>query len=447
MEQNARENWGSRLGFILAAAGSAIGLGNIWRFSYTTGEHGGAAFLFIYLIAILLIGYPLMATEIAIGRKTQKNPIGALSTLAPNTPWWFVGALGVFAGIIILSFYSVISGWALAYTFKSLVGFVPNTNFEVMFDNHITSVWEPILWHAIFMGFTLAIIAGGVVKGIQRWAKILMPLLFILLIALVIRGITLPNAWEGIEYLFRPDFTAVTGTTVLAAIGQAFFTLSLGMGTLVTYGSYLKRDENIINSTGWIIGLDTFVAILAGIAIFPAVFSLGFSPDSGPGLAFITLPAVFASMTGGQIFGFLFFLLLSVAALTSAISLLEVVVAWLIDEKGWTRNKASLLMGIFIFLVGIPTTLGNSLWQSITILNMSILDFYDFISGNIILPLGGMLFSIFSGYIWGAVNTRNEINNPKGWFDFGAWYEILIKYIIPISIFIVMVVGLIDSFK
>ncbi len=442
----SREQWGSKIGFILAAAGSAIGLGNIWRFSYVAGNEGGAAFVFIYLAAILLIGYPLMVTEIAIGRKTQKNPIGAFKVLAPNTPWWLVGGLGVLAGFIILSFYSVISGWALAYTAKSIGGFLPGSDFEGMFITHITGVWEPIIWHAIFMALTLGIIASGVVEGIQRWAKILMPFLFVILLVLVFRGLTLEGASAGIAFYLTPDFSKVTASTILAAVGQSFFTLSLGMGALITYGSYLSQKENISDSAGWVVGLDTLVAILAGFAIFPAVFAMGFAPDAGPGLAFITLPAVFAAMPLGNIFGFLFFLLLTVAALTSAISMLEVVVSWLIDEKGWSRVRASIIIGIVIFFVGVPSSLGNSVLSHITIMEMSILDLYDFITSDIMLPLGGLLMCIFVGYVWQADRVVAEANDPKGAINIGNWYGVLIRYVIPVAIVVVMAAGIYNRF-
>lgn len=444
--KSTREQWGSKLGFILAAAGSAIDLGNIWRFSYVAGNEGGAAFVLIYLIAIAFIGYPLLVTEIAIGRKTQKSQIGAFKMLAPNSLWWLVGGLGVIVGVIILSFYSVISGWALAYTAKSVTGFTLGTDFEMLFLNHISNVWSPIMWHALFMTLTLTIIAAGVVEGIQKWAKILMPCLLIILLILVVRGLTLPGASEGIYFYLYPDFQAVSHGTFLSAIGQAFFTLSIGMGALITYGSYLNEKENISDSAAWILGLDTFVAILAGFAIFPTVFAMGFAPDAGAGLAFITLPAVFASMPAGNIFGFLFFMLLSVAALTSAICMLEVVVAWLIDEKGWHRTKAAVITGMIIFLIGIPVSLDSSVLSHINFYGMGILDIYDFIVSDILMPLGGMFICIFAGYVWQSKNVINEVNSPPGKIILGNWYGFLIKYVIPFAIGLVMVIGLIDKF-
>ncbi len=440
----AREKWTSKVGFVLAAAGSAVGLGNIWRFSYVTGTNGGAAFVIIYLVAIVLIGYPMMVTEVAIGRKSEKNPVGAFKALAPNTPWWLVGALGVFSGFVILSFYSVVAGWSVAYIFKAIAGFIPDTDFAGVFVEHITSTGAPIIWHAIFMVLTAGIIAAGVVKGIQRWVKILMPVLFILLIILVLRALTLPGAGEGIAFYLAPRFGDVTAGTLLAAIGQAFFTLSLGMGAMITYGSYLSNQENIADNGGWVVGLDTAIAIVAGFAIFPAVFAFGFDPAAGPGLVFITLPAVFAEMPAGSLFGFIFFVLLSVAALTSAISLLEVVVAWLVDEKDWPRVKAAVSMGIVIFVIGLPTTLGFGVWGDVRIIGMEILDFYDFLASELALPIGGALTAIFAGHVWKARTVVDETNSPPGAIKIGNWYGVLIKYVIPIAVFLVLLFTLID---
>ncbi len=450
---NKREQWGSRVGFILAAAGSAIGLGNIWRFPYVTGTNGGAAFVIIYLLAIVLIGYPLMVAEISLGRKTQKNPIGAFLALAPGTPWWFVGALGVFAGFLILSFYSVVAGWAVAYIFKALGGFAPDT--QALFYSTIgvdlgegADYLTPILWHGLFMVLTVAIIAAGVVKGIQRWVKILMPLLFILLLILVLRSVTLPGAGAGVSYYLKPDFSAITGRTFLAAVAQSFFTLSLGMGAMITYGSYLNKGENIGDNAAWVVGLDTIVAFLAGFAVFPAVFALGLEPGQGPGLTFVTLPAVFAEMPAGSFFGVLFFLLLTIAALTSAISLLEVVVAWLVDEKGWSRVKASLLMGFLIFLVGIPASLGYNLLSGVGAFRQAdLLDTYDWLANSVVLPLGGFLTAIFAGYVWKAGEAQAYANEPKGKIILGRWYGFLLKYAVPAAIILVLFFGLYDTFK
>ena len=451
MDENSkgREHWATRAGFVLAAAGSAIGLGNIWRFPYMTGEHGGAAFIVIYLIAILLLGYPLIVNEIILGRASQRDPVGAFRALAPNSPWWLVGGLVVFTGFIILSYYAVVAGWSLAYVYKVVIATQsPGIDHASVFTHHITSVWEPIAWQALFMALTVGIIAAGVVKGIQRWVTILMPILFVLLIILIIRSVTLPGAGAGLAYYLKPDFSEVTGRTLLGAISQAFFSLSLGMGALITYGSYLNSKDEIPGNAAYVVGLDTLVALLAGLALFPAIFALGFEPGAGPGLVFITLPAVFAQMPLGGIFGVLFFFLLGIAALTSAISLLEVVTAWLIDEKGWRRRNAAIFMGLLIFIVGLPATLGYSVFKdfSFPALGTDLLDTYDWFANSILLPLGGILSAIFAGYIWGIKNAVHEANKGGAFFRLGRGWAFLIRYIVPVLIVIIMAVGIYDSF-
>ncbi len=442
-----RENWTSKLGFILAASGSAIGLGNIWRFPYITGTNGGAIFLLIYLAVIFLIGYPIIVSEMTIGKKTQKNPIGAFKSLAPNSPWWLVGGLGVLTGFIILSYYSVVAGWAMSYVFKSFNSFTAGTNFTNLFTNHISSTTIPIIWHALFMFLTIIVISAGVVKGIQKVVKVLMPLLLFIIAILIIRSLTLHGASEGLAFYLKPDFSKITIETFIAAISQSFFTLSLGMGCMITYGSYLSNKENINDSAAYVIGFDTLFALLAGLAIFPAVFALGFDPGAGPGLTFITLPAVFAEMPLGQIFGALFFILITIAALTSSISLLEVVVAYMVDEKNWNRKKAAQIMGVLIFLAGIPTILGYSKLSGFSFLGMDVLDTYDWLTNSIFLPVGGLLTSIFVGYVWKAKNAAKEANKVKGRIKMGKWYGFLIRYIVPVAIFIILALNIWNTFK
>lgn len=444
-----REHWASRAGFILAAAGSAIGLGNIWRFPYMTGENGGAAFIVIYLLAVFLLGYPLMVNETVLGRVSQRDPVGAFKALAPGSPWWLVGALGVFTGFIILSYYIVVAGWAMAYIYKVVIAVcTPGINHEAVFKSHITGVWEPIIWAAVFMILTIGIIAAGVVDGIQRWSLILMPVLFVIMVILIIRSVTLPGASEGLVYYLKPDFSEVSGRTFLAALAQAFFSLSLGMGVFITYGSYLKDHDEIPISTAWVVSLDTMVALMAGFAIFPAVFALGFQPGAGPGLVFITLPAVFAQMPLGMFFGILFFILLAIAALTSSISLLEVVTAWLIDEKGWPRKKAAALMGLIMFIVGLPAALGYNVLSGVSfpILGTDILDTYDWFANSVFLPLGGFFAAIFTGYIWGTNKAINEANKGKTSLSIGTLWRFLIRYIVPLLIAGIMMMGMYDSF-
>ena len=444
-----RAQWTSRVGFILAAAGSAVGLGNIWRFSYAAGTEGGGAFILIYLAAAVFIGYPLLVSEISIGRATRKNPIGAFRTLAPNAPWWLVGAIGVLTAFVILSYYSVVAGWTFAYTFESLRGlYQPSVDHAEHFTRHISDPVAPILWHAAFMAITIGVIAMGVVKGIQRVVQVLMPLLFLLAIVIMIRSITLPGAGEGIAFILTPDFSEVTPLTVLHAVAQAFFTISLGMGAMITYGSYLRKKDPIPSSAGTIIGLDTFVAIIAGFAIFPAVFAFGFDPAAGPGLAFITLPGVFTEMPLGAVFGFLFFLLLTIAALTSSISLLEVVVAWLKDEHKWKRTKAAVVVGSAMFTIGVLPSLGYSVLSHVQAFEMNILDLYDWFATSILLPLGGLLTIIFAGYVWGARKLSEEANEGTGKLRFGPGkgFMFLVKVVVPLAVLAVLIAGLYEKF-
>ncbi|MFP4370652.1 MAG: sodium-dependent transporter [Halanaerobium sp.] len=431
-----RENWTSRLGFILAASGSAIGLGNIWRFPFITGTNGGAIFILIYLAAILFIGYPILVSEMSLGRITQKNPIGAFKKMAPDTAWPLVGALGVLSGFVILSYYSVIAGWGISYIFKSLT-FTAESNFPQIFEAHISSLTEPILWHGIFMFLTIAVIGAGVVNGIQKLVKFLMPILFGIIFLLIIRSVTLDGAAAGLNFYLKPDFSAINFQTFADAISQAFFTLSLGMGAMITYGSYLSKKESINESAAYVLIFDTAVALLAGFAIFPAVFAFGLDPASGPGLTFITLPAVFTQMPFGTFFSLIFFLLLTIAALTSSISMLEVVVAFLIDEYDWKRKKASYLMGFVIFLVGIPPLLGYSSFSNFSFLGMDLLDTYDWFSNSIFLPTGGILTSIFVGHIWGSKNAVEEANKNSR-FKIGNTYSLFLKYIVPAAVLFIM---------
>jgi len=440
MEIKGRGNWGTQFGFIAAAAGSAVGLGNIWKFPYITGRYGGAAFVLVYLAIILLIGIPLMNSELLVGRKSQKNAVGAFKVLAPGSPWWIVGVMGVLAGFIILSYYSVIAGWAVAFIFKSGAYMAAGADHANIFVGSITNSVAPLIWHAIFMLMCIGIVAAGIEKGIEKYSKILMPLLVLIMLVLIIRSVTLPGSGAGLSFYLKPDFSKLSAEGFLAALGQAFFSLSLGMGCMITYGSYLKKDQDIPVNSYWIAGADTAIALLAGLAIFPAVFAFGLEPGAGPGLTFITVPAVFASMGPvGHFFGILFFFLLTIAALTSAISLLEVVSAYFIDEAKWNRKKAVWIMGIIIFLLGIPSSLGIGIWSNVKILGgRDILDSLDFIASNILLPLGGFLLCIFIGWFWGTNKAIEEGNiGAKGAITLGGGYRFLIKYVAPVAIFIV----------
>ncbi len=438
MNETERGQWQTRMGFIAAAAGSAIGLGNIWRFPYITGRFGGGAFVLIYILLLIFVGYPVMNSELLLGRKTNRNPVGAFNTLAPGSPWVLVGYMGVLAGFIILSYYSVVAGWALSYVFKSGAYMAAGAEHANIFIRSITSTAGGIFWHTVFMILCIAIVAGGIQNGIERWSKILMPVLLILLLILIIRSVTLPGAGAGLAFYLRPDFSKFSGAGFLAALGQVFFTLSLGMGCMITYGSYLKKDEDIPLNAKYVVGADTLIALLAGFVIFPAVFAFGLEPAAGPGLTFITIPAVFAKMgVAGHLFGIIFFALLTIAALTSAISLLEVVAAYFIDEIKWDRKKATIGMGIAIWLLGILPSLGYSTLSNVTLIKgMDILDSFDFVANNMLLPLGGLLTALFIGWYWGTDKALEEVNRGAA-TKIGSSYTFLIKYVVPIAIFIV----------
>jgi len=448
MENNVRGNWGTRIGFIAAAAGSAVGLGNIWKFPYITGQYGGAAFVIVYLLFVILVCIPVMSSELLIGRLTGKNPVGAFKQLVPKSSWWLVGAMGILAGFIILSFYSVIGGWAVSYIFKSAAYMASGGEKAAdVFVGFITSPVAPLVWHGIFMAICIGIVMAGVEKGIEKYSKILMPALVVLMFILIIRSITLPGSAEGLSFYLKPDFSKLSAAAILAALGQAFFSLSLGMGCMITYGSYLKKDTNIPTDAYWISGADTAIAFLAGLMIFPAVFAFGLEPGAGPGLTFITVPAVFASMgTVGHLFGIIFFVLLTFAAVTSAISLLEVVCAYFIDEAKWDRKKATVIMGIIIFLLGVPCSLGLGVWSNIKIIGgRDILDSLDFVASNIFLPLGGFLMLVFIGWFWGtdkAIKAGNE--GAKSGITLGSGYSFLVKYVAPIAVGAVFIMKILE---
>lgn len=444
-ETKQRDQWGSKIGFILAAAGSAVGLGNIWKFPYLAGSNGGGAFVFVYFAILIVVGFTLMMAELTIGRHTQLSPVGAYRKI--KAKWAWVGAIGVIAGFLILSFYSVIGGWVINYIVKALTGgfhVADSSQFATIFTSFITSPIEPIIYQAIFMVLTVGIVIGGISGGIEKYSKILMPGLFIMLIVVVLRSLTLPNAMEGVKFFLVPDFSEITPSVILSALGQVFFSLSLGMGAMITYGSYLSKEENLVTSSFQIPLLDTAVALLAGLAILPAVFSFGFSPEQGPGLLFITLPAVFDAMPLGTIFGFLFFVLVLFAAVTSSISLLEVSVSYVVDELNWDRKKASLLLGLIIFILGVPSSLGLGVWDHISLVKgKDILDSVSFVAENIFLPLGGMLLCIFIGWVWGLDNAYKEVTN-EGKIKFGLMHVwgFLVKYVAPIAILIVFIQGI-----
>jgi len=440
-----REQWKSRFGFIMAAAGSAVGLGNLWKFPYLAGKNGGGAFVLAYILIVIFIGFSLTMGEMLIGRATQLNAMGAYRKLNKKLTW--VGALGVLTAFIILSFYCIVGGWVINYMIKTLTGALSISDTEAlgnMFGELVSNPVEPIIYGAIFMLITLVIVLGGIGEGIEKASKFMMPALFVMIIVLAIRSLTLPGASEGLKFFLYPDFSEFTVDGLLAALGQVFFSLSLGMGIMITYGSYLSKDSNLPQASIYITFLDTLVALLAGLAILPAVFAFGFEPAQGPGLMFVTLPAVFSQMPAGVFFGFIFFALVLLAALTSSISLLEVCVTYVVDEWKWDRKKATWILALIIFLVGIPASLSNGPWAHIAIFKgMGFFDTYDYITSYIFLPIGGLMSCILIGWLWGTKNALDEITNQgRIQFAFGNVWSFLIKYVAPIAIAVIFITSI-----
>lgn len=441
----ARDSFKSRLGILAAAAGSAIGLGNIWRFPYIAGKNGGGAFLIVYLICIAIIGIPIMVSEFLIGRSTKKNAIGAFKELAPKTPWSVIGWMGLICAVVILSFYGVVAGWCMQYVFKAITNSFAGQSVDgiaSMFSGFISSTWLPLFWQLLFMGLTGFIVAAGIKNGIEKYSKILMPLMFLLIIILDIRALTLDGAAEGLSFLFKPNFAELKISGVFLALGHAFFSLSLGMGTMLTYGSYIGDGENLRSTAINVSIADTLVALFAGIAIFPAVFTYGIKPDVGAGLAFVSLPLVFEQMPLGNIFGMLFFALLGVAALTSSISILEVIVAYFTEEYNLSRAKTTIFSTIFVSAVGVICSLSNGILKPYKFFSMTFMDLMDYLSANILLPLGGLLISLFVGYylnkkiIKQQLTNNGELNKP-----FYFLFMFLVKILAPIAIILVFLNG------
>lgn len=435
MEQEKRGSWASSLGFIMAAAGSAIGLGNLWKFPYLAGMNGGGAFVLIYLLIVVFVGYTIMLGEMTIGRATQLNALGAYRKLNKKYTW--VGASGVIAGFLILSFYNVVGGWVIKYIIQFVVGGVKGDAAE-FFGGFISASVEPIIWTAVFAIFTGYIVWRGISGGIEKYSKVLMPALFVLLIIVVIRSVTLPGAGAGLAFYLTPDFSKLTPAAIVAALGQVFFSLSLGMGCMITYGSYLNKDENLAKDAFIVPFMDTAAALLAGFAILPAVFAFGYEPGAGPGLMFITLPKVFGAMPFGAFFGVCFFILVLFAAVTSSISLLEVCAAYCIDEFKWSRTKATWLLTGVIFILNILCSLSMGPLSHVLIFGKNFFDLFDYITSNILLPLGGLMMCIFIGYVWGVDKAVAEITqNGKFPFKSRGFWTVAIKVIAPIALVIV----------
>ena len=433
-----KEQWSSKFGFIMAAAGSAIGLGNLWKFPYITGTNGGAVFLIVYVVFLVLLGVPILLSELSIGRFAGLNAIDSCKKI--NSKWGFAGAFGIIGAFGVMASYCVVGGWVIRYIINSFTDSGMSADY---FDMYSSKTFEPLLWTAVFMVLTCMIVAGGVSNGIERVSTILLPILIVFLVGIMIYSLTLPNAMEGVKFFLVPDFSAINSFSdfmniVFNAMGQVFFSLSLGMGTLITYGSYLSKDNNLAASTVTIIVLDTLIALISGFAILPAVFSFGMEPTEGFGLIFKTLPVVFTRMSGGTTVAAIFFTLVLFAALTSSISLLEVIVAWVCSKTKLSRTWAAIIVSVLIFIAGCVASLSVGAVPDISVGGMSMFEFFSFLSDKIIMPLGGIAICILTGYVWGIPNAVKEItNNGKLKFGMSRLFSVTVRYIAPVLIAVI----------
>ncbi len=444
--QLRRESFATKFGVVAATAGSAVGLGNIWRFPYMAGENGGAAFILVYLLFVFAFGIPVMLSEFIIGRSARKNPYGAFRMLAPGKPWYLIGLMGIAAAFMILAFYTTVAGWTLEYLYQSLIGGLAGQNGDglaSMFDSFRSDTLRPVLWFFLFMGMTAAINFFGVKKGIEKTTVIMMPLLFLILLVLCIRSLTLPGSGEGLRFLFHPDISRITPSVILAALGQVFFSMSVGMGTLITYASYFPAKDNLSGTSVSVSVTDTLVAILAGVVIFPAAFSFQVSPDQGPGLVFITLPLIFGQMAGGTFFAALFFILLGLAALTSTISVLEVIVTFFIEELNLNRKTATWTASAAVSLLGLLCALSwNDALRGLRLFGKNLFELLDFTSANILLPVGGFFIVLFVAWFYSRKKIRAELSN-HGTLKarYIPLYLFIIRFIAPIGLAIIFLNG------
>ena len=436
--------WSSRLMFILAASGSAVGLGNIWRFPYVAGENGGGAFVIVYLACIFLIGIPILSSEILLGREGRQSPIHTMKTLTKtsgaNGAWQFIGWMGALAGFVILSYYSVVAGWAMAYVFEMGSGVFVNADGATasqVFADFTGSPAKVVLWHSIFMLLTMFIVARGITEGLERTVKYLMPALFALLLVLVGYAMNSGHFIEGVAFLFSFDFDKLTGAGVLMAMGQAFFTLSLGMGAIMTYGAYMPKDASILSSATSIALIDTSMALLSGLVIFPLVFANGLESSAGPGLMFVTIPIAFGSMSGGTFFGVMFFVLVSFAAITSAISLVEPALAWFVEKLNTSRRNGAIVVCTIAWALGLGSAFSTNIGSELYLLpGMTFFDSMDYVSNNIMLPLGGMLIALFTGWFLsqGIVAQQLRISDAKLFV-----FKVLVRFVAPIGVGLVFI--------
>ena len=440
--------WSSRWTFILAATGSAVGLGNIWKFPYMAGDNGGGAFVLVYLACICIIGLPIMLGEIMIGRRGRSSPANSMRSLAveanTSSAWTLLGATGALAGLLILSFYSVAAGWAMSYIFNGFQNITAESS-SSSFNNLLSSPSSLIFWHTLFISITVFIVARGILQGLEKWINTLMPILFLIILLLCIYAMQTGAFLEGLRYLFMPDFSKINPQVMLEALGQAFFTLSLGMGAIMAYGAYMPANQNIGRTAVSVAALDTGVALLAGIAIFPIVFANGLAPSEGPGLVFVTLPIAFSAMPLGILFGTLFFVLLSIAALSSSISLIEPGVAWLIESLKIKRTTATIILGFTAWFLGLFSALSFNLISEFTIFGRNFFDATDFLTSQIMLPLGGIFIAIFVGWIMKKEHVLDGLGFKED-FIFKAWY-FSVRYIAPTLVGLVFLNFFIDLEK
>ena len=446
----SRDSFGSRFGALVAMAGSAVGLGNLWRFPYLVGENGGAAFIIIYILLSFVICLPIFISEFVIGRRSQKNAFAAFRDLSGGSAWRWVGLFTIIVPLVVLSYYSVIGGWSVEYLLKSLTfsftGEASQSVFHSMFTDFVSSTWAPLIAHTAFLLVTTLIVIVGIKDGIEKFSKVMMPLLFFMVVAIAIYSMTLPGASAGLDYLFNPDFSTITGTAIAAALGPAFFSLSLGFGTIMTYASYVSKKENIMFQSAATAVSDLMFALIAGMAIMPAVFAFGLNPQSGPGLVFETLPFVFGQMPAGGVVAILFFLALLVAALTSSISMLEVAVAYLVEEKKFSRLWACVVLFAVCWVVGAICSLSFGPLSDIKIDGGNIFDFFDNLSSNILMTLGSLLTVLFVGWRLKKTDVYDEFTNggtlSRNARIFGVlWF--LIRYVCPLAIAAIFISGLI----
>lgn len=447
MKRNSieRENFSTGIAVFFVTLSSTVGLGNIWKFPYLTGKYGGGAFLLIYLLSVVFVAIPVMISELYIGRKTRKNPIGAIAKLRPGGPWKIIGYMGILSAFFILFFYTTVAGWIYSYIFKAILGSfngASRNQIQNIFNSTVTGPISPIIWQIVSIVIVSSILMLGVKKGIERITKLLMPVLFILIVVCDIRAIFLPGAIEGIKFLFKVDFSSITKEVILMALGLSFFKLSLGMGTIITYGSYFTDDNNMIATSGKVAFSDTIVSLLAGIAIFPAIFSFGMAPQQGPGLLFMTIPLVFSKIPFGGLLVVIFFILTAIAATTAMLSLFEVVVVFITEERKLSRKAAVLINAIIVMLFGVLATLSantSGILSSIKVFGLTFFDFFDSISSNILLPLGGLLITIFVGYFINRQDIINELSNKGGLKNTSIIkvYLFLLRFVTPILLLIV----------